>query len=114
MKQFVFLFRKGERKLSEAEDKRRDDEVKAWAARQVSEGRALDPRILGQEVGYIQPDAGSAPEGESHLVAAVFLKAADFAEAVTIAKTHPGARYGVSVEVRPWSSPPAARPIPAG
>jgi len=36
-----------------------------------------------------------------------FIEAADFSEAVTIAKTHPGLRYGVSIEVRPWSDPRA-------
>lgn len=30
MTQFAFLFRKSSRKLSEAEDKRRGDEVRAW------------------------------------------------------------------------------------
>ena len=113
MKQFVFLFRKGPRKLSEAEDKRRGDEVKVWAARQVSEGRALDPRIFSQEVEYVDADGVSDPDGEWPLIAAVFLEAGDFAEAVRIAKAHPGTRYGVSVEVRPWSPPPAAPPIPA-
>ena len=108
MNQFVFLFRKGPRKLSEAEDKRRGDEVKAWAGRLISEGRALDPRIFSEEVEQVQPNGGSGPGGEWPLVAAVFLKAVDLAEAVRIARTHPGTRYGVSVEVRPWAPPPAA------
>ena len=63
MKQFVFLFRKGPRKLAGAEDKRRGDEVKVWAAGQATEGRALDLRIFGQEVERVQPDDGSDPDG---------------------------------------------------
>jgi hypothetical protein len=108
MEQFVFLFRKGPAKLSEAEEKRRAEEVRTWAMRQVSEGRALDPRILGEESERVNPNGASGPGNEWPVVAAVFLQASDFNEAVKIAKDHPGVRYGVSVEVRPWALPPAA------
>ena len=47
MKHFVSLFREHpSTKLSDAGQKRRAEEVRAWALRQISEGRKLDPRLL--------------------------------------------------------------------
>ena len=40
------LFRQGPTRLSETDQKRRTDEVRAWTLRQNYEGRKLDPRIL--------------------------------------------------------------------
>jgi hypothetical protein len=37
----------------------------------------------------------------------LFLEASDFDEAVKIAKTHPGTRYGGNIEVRAWALPGA-------
>ena len=110
MKQFVLLFRQSPIKLSEAEQKSRAEEVRAWALRQNNDGRKLDPRILGPENYRVGPDGkvGTFREtGDGLLIAITFLEARDFAEAVSIADSHPGLRYGVSVEVRPWAPPPA-------
>lgn len=110
MKQFVLLFRQSPTRLSEAEQKRRAEEVRAWALQQNDDGRKLDPRILGQENYRVGPDGKGSPVGETGdglLVAITFLEAREFAEAVRIADSHPGLRYGVSVEVRPWALPPA-------
>jgi hypothetical protein len=109
---FVFIYRQGARKLSDEEQKRRSEEVRAWATRQNSEGRKLDPRILGDEnysVG-LESDGTDAANRDGRLIAIVFIEANDFSEAVKIAKTHPGIRYGVSIEVRPWGRP---APVPA-
>jgi hypothetical protein len=111
MKQFVFLFRQGATQLSEADQKRRAEEVRAWALRQNNEGRKLVPHILGQENYRVSPDGKGGPDRAidgGTLIAITFLEARDFAEAVRIAETHPGLRYGVSVEVRAWTSPLAA------
>ena len=115
MKQFVLLFRQNPIRLSEAEQKRRAEEVRAWALRQNDDGRKLDPRILGPENYRVGPDGKGGPVGETgdgQLIAITFLEARDFADAVRIADSHPGLRYGVSVEVRPWAPPPppASRP----
>jgi hypothetical protein len=110
MKQFVLLFRQSPIHLSETEQKRRAEEVRAWALQQKSDGRKLDPRILGQENYRIGPAGKGGPAGETGdgpLIAITFLEARDFAEAVRIADSHPGLRYGVSVEVRSWAPPPA-------
>jgi len=34
-----------------------------------------------------------------------FLETKDFEEVVKIAKMHPGLRYGVGIEVQPWTNP---------
>jgi len=41
------------------------------------------------------------------VIALNFIQATDFSEAEAIAKTHPGLRYGVNIEVRPWNDPRA-------
>jgi len=108
MKPFVFIFRQGRRLLSPAEQKQRADEVRAWALALKGDSK-LDPRLLGEECHQVTPDGGSVlppPGGEGSIVAITFLEAADFNAAVKIAETHPGPRYGNSVEVRAWSLPP--------
>src|SRR5215813_10047608 len=110
MKQFVLLFRQSPTRLSEADQKRRAEEVRAWALRQNDDGRKLDPRILGPENSRVGSDGKGGPVGETGdgpLIAITFLEARDFAEAMRIADSHPGLRYGVSVEVRSWAPPPA-------
>jgi len=112
MKQFVFLFQQGPAALPESDQKRRADQVRAWAQRQNNEGRKLDPRKLGDEHQWIgsssEGDRG-APADSGSLTAFLFLEARDFAEAVRIAKTHPGLHFGASVEVREWA-PPLVQP----
>src|SRR5262245_13856002 len=108
MKSFVLLFRQSA-PLSEADQKRRAEEVRAWALRLNGEGHKLDPRMLGEEKHRIGPNGKSDPSSEPQeapLTAVLFVEALDFAEAVKIAQSHPALHYGViSVEVRPWTSP---------
>ena len=110
MKQFVLLFRQSPVTLSDGDQSRRRDEVRNWALRQRADGRALDGRILEDESHTILPNAATKPDHESPLTAIAFLEATSFQEAVAIAQTHPGVNYGVSVEVRGWSLPPATPP----
>ena len=112
MKQFVFIFRQHPIQLSEAEQKRRAEEVRAWALQQTAEGRKLDPKILTEEKHRVGQKSEGTVDGP--VVVMVFLEANDFAEAVKIAETHPGLRYGVSIEVRGWTLPSApAAPVNA-
>ncbi|HEY3038474.1 MAG TPA: hypothetical protein VGJ66_07035 [Pyrinomonadaceae bacterium] len=70
---FVFIFRKGNRTLSEEEQKRRTEEVRAWA---LQEGKAhdLEPRVLGDESYYLgESDKGST--GDGTVIALNFIKA---------------------------------------
>ena len=115
MKHFVLLFRQHPSvKLSDAEQKRRAEEVRAWAIRQNAEGRKLDPRLLAGESHRVNPYGQQAKvaNDEGVVVAITFLEASDFAEAVRIAESHPGPRYGVSVEVCEWTSP-VSQPSPS-
>src|SRR5262245_28032765 len=110
MKQFVFLFRLSAKQLSEADQKRRAEEVRAWAIRQNKEGRKLDPRILGAENHLISSDSKGNPvieSGDGSLAAITFFEASDFTEAVKIAETHPSLHYGGSIEICEWTPPPA-------
>jgi hypothetical protein len=108
MKPFVFIFRQGNRVLSGEEEARRATEVRTWALRQISEGRNLDPRLMASEYCLVSPEPENVhplPGTASPAAAIVFFEASSFDEAVGIAKTHPGLRYGVSIEVRPWTTP---------
>src|SRR6266511_3625145 len=87
--QFAFFFRQS-RQLSETEQKQRTAEVVAWVKQQISDGRKLAPRVLGQEHELVvSGEDRSAPSTNSAgtLVAINFLEAKDFEEAVKIAKT---------------------------
>jgi hypothetical protein len=110
MKQFALIFRQYPKQFSETEQKNRAAEVLAWAQQQNKEGRNLDTHILGAENYSIGSDRAGGPVPASvdgPLTVIVFLEASDFAAAVKIAESHPVLHYGVSVEVRPWASPPA-------
>jgi hypothetical protein len=102
---FVLIFRQDTKTLSEDEQKRRTEEVRAWALQQIKEGRGLEPRVLGDQSIRLGDSAGAASDGA--VIALNFIQATDFDEAVNIAKTHPGLRYGVSIEVRHWTDPRA-------
>jgi hypothetical protein len=101
--QFVLLFRSGSRKLSPEEHSQLSLEIRAWAKQWIEEGYSLDPRALSQESFWITPD--NAGNGERPVTNLLFLTAKDFDDAVRIAKTHPGARYGTEIEVRAWAPP---------
>jgi hypothetical protein len=108
MKPFVFIFRQGDRALSDEELSRRTEEARAWALSRLAKGQRLDPRIMTPE--YCRVSAGEESRelplsADTPPTAMLFLEAADAAEAVAMAKTHPGLRYGASIEVRAWISP---------
>jgi hypothetical protein len=107
MKPYVFIFRPGNRTRSKRDEQRRATEVREWALRQISEGRKLDPRLMAADYRRVSEEGenNSALPTDSPVVAILFLEAKDFDEAVGIAKTHPGLQYGVSIEVRPWTTP---------
>lgn len=107
MKPFVFIFRQGNRVLSDEELKQRTEEARAWALSRLAEGRKLEPRIMAPEYCHVSAEGEShAPQGiDSPPAAMLFLEAGNHTEAIAIAKTHPGLRYGASIEVRAWTSP---------
>ena len=103
MRQFAFFFRQS-RQLSDVEQKQRSAEVVAWVKQQIADGRKLEPRVLATEHDLVVSEenkSNASTNSGGTLVAINFLEAKDFEEAVKIAKTHPGLRYDVSIEVRP-------------
>lgn len=113
MKPFVIIFRQGPRQLTETELKQRTEETRVWAQQQNAAGHKLDPHILAPEGQWIEPDGDSGPVSATStgaITALLFLEARDLAQAVNIARAHPGLRYGAGVEVRPWAPPPAPPP----
>jgi len=108
-KHFVFIFRQGPARFSDEEQERRTEEVRHWALEQIKQGRNLEPRILGDESYRLGEDAPN--KGDDGIVVALnFIEATDISEAVSIARTHPGLRYGVRIEVRSWMDPRPAQP----
>ena len=102
------IFRQGDRALSAEEQQRRGEEVRVWAQAQNGAGRNLDPRMLGDDIYRAN---GEAPlDGERSVIALLFLEARDIDDARTVANSHPGLRYGVNIELRPWAPP--AQPSP--
>jgi hypothetical protein len=113
MKHFVLIFRQGTRVLSEEEQKQRAEEIKAWAAHAIAEGWKPEPHSLAKESYRVAPEGESAQaqaNGEGSIIAILFIEARDFNDAVTIAKGHPGTRYGSSIEVRGWTAPTLGLP----
>jgi hypothetical protein len=112
MQQFVLIFRQGiAKQLSPEEQNQRSEEIRSWARKWIEEGYSFDPRKLSQDAYRIDPDGNGHVAEEKPIINLLFLRAKDFDDAVRIAKTHPGVRYGTLIEVRAWTSPglPAAK-----
>jgi hypothetical protein len=101
---FVFIFRDGRKMLSPLEQNARTEEVRDWALSRMKQDRTFDPRVLDD----VRQSVGDDAANIAHPVIALnFLEAPTFDDAIEMAKTHPGLRYGVSIEVRPWRNPQA-------
>jgi hypothetical protein len=112
MNHFVVLFRRNRGPLSTAEQASLGRDVGAWARLHNEAGHRLAPHILAPESRH----AGPRPAVQAEplpVTALLFLEARDLDEAARVAESHPGMRYGFSVEVRAWSLPNPA-PAPAG
>jgi hypothetical protein len=108
MKPFVMIFRQGPRPLTDTDQRRRAEEIRAWARRQNAAGHNLDPHTLAPESAHRGLESSSATPADAWpITALLFLEAYDLAEAAQVAGSHPGPHYGVDVEVRPW-----LRPVP--
>lgn len=111
MKTFVLIARATTRVLTPEENQRRAEDIRAWAQKQAVDGRKLDPRLLvdeGQLVGVEVKPLPAPVASEGRIATLLFLEAVDLADAVKVAQTHPGTRYGATFEVRPWNAPAAA------
>ena len=115
MKHYALLFHTS-RTLTPEEVKQRGVEITAWVKQVTEMGITLDPRALGETAATFSgkgteviPGNGSIDPTLSNLV---FFDSPTKDQAVDIARIHPGLHYGVTVEVREWTSPrqPTARP----
>ena len=106
MNTYVILFRQGPRPLTDDEIQRRAQETSVWARSVTAAGHTLDPRILAAESRLCPPASETAaPATGPAVIALLFLEARDLDEATRVAETHPGRRYGSTLEVRPWTAP---------
>jgi len=109
MQQFVLIFRQPpDPQLSPDDLERRSSEIRAWALAQNAAGRELDPRMLGPAGVWWHPQgriAASAGDTAQPLIALLFFSAHDADDAATVAQTHPGVRFGSSLELRSWAPP---------
>jgi hypothetical protein len=115
MKHYALLFHTS-RTLTPDEQKQRALDIAAWVKGVTEMGVTLDPRSLGEtaanfstEGGEIVSRHGSSDPTFSNIV---FFDCSSREQAVEIARRHPGLHYGVTVEVRQWTSPreTAAKP----
>ena len=106
MSQYVIIFRQEPNQLSDVDLQNRARETGAWAQRENAAGHKLDPHILVESSHW----AGPPVAGGTPVTALLFLEARDFADAMAVARAHPGIRYGASVDVRPWARPPTFAP----
>ena len=108
MKHYVLIFH-STRTLSPEEIKHRGVDIAAWVKQVTDMGVTLDPRSLEETLANFSADGDQivSREGSSDPTFRnlVFFDSASSEQAVTIARTHPGLRYGATVEVREWTSP---------
>ena len=111
MHHYVLIFRPT-RALTADELKQRGVEIPAWVKRVGEMGIAIDPKALApsavrlsQQNGSVVTEQGPA---DSALTNLVFFDAANQEQAIEVARLHPGLHFGVTVELREWTSPAAA------
>jgi hypothetical protein len=108
MKHYALIFH-STRTLTPEELKQRQVEIAAWVKRVTDIGITLDPRSLGETAATLSAEGNEvvSHEGSSDptLSTIVFFDSPSRDQAVNIARIHPGLRYGVTVEVREWTSP---------
>jgi hypothetical protein len=108
MKHYALLFHTS-RTLTPEEQKQRGVEIAAWVKQVTDMGITLDPHSLGETAATFSADGskivsrnGSIDPSLSNIV---FFDSSSKDQAVDIARMHPGLHYGVTVEVREWTSP---------
>jgi AraC-like DNA-binding protein len=111
MKEFAFIFRQTVKTLTPEQQKQRAEEAREWAVRLRDEGHKMNPHLLASETYLIPPE--SAPSSNGHaltgdpIVALLLIDFPSFEEAKKAAQSHPGLHYGVSIEIREATAPPA-------
>jgi hypothetical protein len=109
MTHYALIFHIGTRTLTAEEQKQRTVDIAAWVKEVSGMGVDLDPRAFGESVANFSTEGNTVvsrhESSDPKLSNLVFFDAPSREEAVHIARIHPGLKYGVTVEVREWTSP---------
>jgi hypothetical protein len=115
MKHYALIFYPSHT-LTPGELKQRQIEILEWAKDVTSMGIDLDPRSFGSPIAQLTPAGGEAASAEERAASAftniVFFNSASEEQALRVAKTHPGLRYGTTIEMRQWTPPQPAASTP--
>ena len=115
MKHYALLFHTS-RTLTPEEVAQRKIEIAAWVEKVTRMGITLDPRALGETEATFSAEGSKVISRNSStdptLSNLVFFDSPTKDEAIEVARIHPGLHYGVTVDVREWTSPrqTAAKP----
>ena len=108
MKHYALFFH-ASRTLTHEEQKQRVPQIAAWVKRVTDMGITIDPRSLDDTATTFFPEASKVATrngpSDPTLAFIVFFDSSSRDQAEEIARTHPGRHYGVTVEVREWTSP---------
>lgn len=108
MKHYALIFH-ATRTLTPEEQKQRAVDIAGWVKKVTDMGITLDPRNFTDTLAAFALDDGKviSRNGSSGPKPAtiVFFDSPSSEQAVDIARIHPGLHYGVTVEVREWTSP---------
>lgn len=108
MKHYALIFRTS-RTLTAKELKQRAIDIAAWVKQVSDMGITLDPKAFGETIANLSAkgDKVISHEGpdDPTLVNIVFFDVSSREQAIKIAGMHPGLHYGVTIEVREWTSP---------
>ena len=108
MQHYALIFH-ATRPLTAEEVQRRGPEIQTWVKTVNQKGITLDPRAFGETVAEFSQQQGDVVtrngSSDPALVNIVFFDAPGKDQALEIARVHPGLHYGVTVEVREWSTP---------
>ena len=108
MKHYALIFQ-ATRTLTPEEQKLRTVDIAGWVKKVTDMGITLDPRNFGDTLAafaledsqVVSRNGSSGPKPAT----IVFFDSPSSDQAVDIARVHPGLHYGVTVEVREWTSP---------
>lgn len=108
MQHYALIFH-ATRSLTPEEQKQRAVDIAAWVKTVTDMGIILDPRNFGEPVANFAAEQGKVVSrngaSDPKFVTIVFFDAPGRDQAMEIARIHPGLHYGVTVEVREWTSP---------
>ena len=110
MKHYALIFQ-ATRTFTPEEQKQRPVDIAAWVKKVTDMGITLDPRNFADTLAafaledskVVSRNGSSGPKPAT----IVFFDCPSSDQAVDIARIHPGLHYGVTVEVREWTSPRA-------